>query len=248
MARGGHADRVAQAQLVAAHVQQGLADLHHLGDGDRALPRVAEAHGEVAADMDVLGLRAAHHRLEHRQCLVHRAVEVGLGEGLRRAGEDRDPPGAQRQGAVQAPLVRDQHRECHREVADEREQLLRVRQLGDPLGVDEARRLDRRQARVGQAADELRLDLRRDRRLLVLQAVARTDLVDADAGGQVPARDGHREPWDCHSAASSCGAMTASTWSMATVVPGATSSSVTLPACGAEMTCSIFIASTTSRL
>ena len=35
---------------------------------------------------------------------------------------------------------------------------------------------------------------------------------------------------------------------MATVVPGVTSSSVTVPACGAEMTCSIFIASTTSRL
>lgn len=35
---------------------------------------------------------------------------------------------------------------------------------------------------------------------------------------------------------------------MATVVPAVTSSSVTVPACGAEMTCSIFIASTTSRL
>ncbi|KIX79334.1 hypothetical protein SF12_05325, partial [Streptomyces sp. MBRL 601] len=40
---------------------------------------------------------------------------------------------------------------------------------------------------------------------------------------------------------------TARTWSMATVVPGETSSSVTVPACGAQMRCSIFIASTTSR-
>ena len=30
--------------------------------------------------------------------------------------------------------------------------------------------------------------------------------------------------------------MTASTWSIATVVPGDTSNSVTVPACGAEMT------------
>ena len=42
--------------------------------------------------------------------------------------------------------------------------------------------------------------------------------------------------------------MTASTWSMATVLPGVTSSSATVPACGAETTCSIFIASTTNRL
>lgn len=35
---------------------------------------------------------------------------------------------------------------------------------------------------------------------------------------------------------------------METVAPALTSSSVTVPACGAEMTCSIFIASTTSRL
>ena len=35
---------------------------------------------------------------------------------------------------------------------------------------------------------------------------------------------------------------------MATVLPAVTSSSVTVPSCGAEMTCSIFIASTTSRL
>ena len=47
---------------------------------------------------------------------------------------------------------------------------------------------------------------------------------------------------------SSEGRTTARIWSIATVAPAVTSSSVTVPACGAEITCSIFIASTTSRL
>ena len=70
-------------------------------------------------------------------------------------------------------------------------------------------------------------------------------------GGQARGRDDHGQAQfrtcSCRPPRSA-GATTASTWSMATVVPGVTSSSVTVPACGAEMTCSIFIASTTSRL
>ena len=60
-----------------------------------------------------------------------------------------------------------------------------VRHLRHPLRRDEGRRLDRRQAGVGQALDQLDLDRGRDLARLVLQAVARADLDDAyDIGRQ----------------------------------------------------------------
>ena len=52
--------------------------------------------------------------------------------------------------------------------------------LRHPLGRHERRRLDRGEARVGQQVDQRDLDVGRHHRLLVLQAVARADLDQAD--------------------------------------------------------------------
>lgn len=205
------ADGVAQAQLVAAHVHQRLADARDLVQRDRALPGVTEAHGDIAADMGALVLGVFDDGLEHGQRLVHRAVEVGLREGLGGAGEDGDPVRAEREGAVEAAPVGDEDGQVHAlEIPHQREQLLGVGQLGHPLRVYEARRLDRRQPRVGQAADELRLHLGGHRRLLVLQAVTGADLVDPDPLGQIRSRDDHGETSDGHFS-SWAGVMTAST-------------------------------------
>lgn len=169
MAGGGHADGVAQAQFVAAQVEQRPADPDGLRDGHRALPGVAEAHREIAADLHLGVLGPRDDRREHRQRLVDRAVEVGLGEGLGGAAEHRDPAGAQGERTVQTAFVGHQDGQPVRvETVQQREQLLRVGELGHPLGVDEAGGLDGRQARVGEPADELGLDLRGHDGLLVL--------------------------------------------------------------------------------
>lgn len=249
VARGGDADGVAEAELVAAEVEQRLGGADDLGERDRSLPGVAEAHGQVAAYVGPVFLGAGHDGLEHGEGLGDGAVEVAGGEGLGGRTEDGDAGGAQGQRPVETALVGDEDGQGRVDVGEEGEQLLRVGQLGHPLGVDEAGGLDGGQPGSGQAADELGLDGGRDGRLLVLQPVTGADLVDADAGRQLGNRDGHGQSvHDVSSFSSSSGVTTARTWSMATVVPGETSSSVTVPEWGAEMTCSIFIASTTSRL
>ena len=63
--------------------------------------------------------------------------------------------------------------------------LAAVGQLRDPLRVHEAGDLDRLQPRLGQRVDQTDLVLGRDHAGLVLQPVARPDLVDRDLGGKV---------------------------------------------------------------
>lgn len=65
MAGGGHADRVAETHLVAAHVDEGPDEPGDLVDGDGALPRVAEAHRQIAPDMEPFVAGAGDDRLEH---------------------------------------------------------------------------------------------------------------------------------------------------------------------------------------
>src|SRR4029078_10786210 len=60
------------------------------------------------------------------------------------------------------------------------DQCVRVSKLRDRLGRDERRRLDLAQPRVDQQLDEAELRIRRDPLGLVLEAVARPDLVDPD--------------------------------------------------------------------
>ena len=178
------ADGVADAQLAGPEVEEPPADRDDLLDRHRALPRVAEAHRDVRPHVDARVPRPADGRLEHRELAVEGVVEVLGREGLGGAAEDRDVPAAELQGPVEAAFVGHEHREVAAAVAEERHQLGRVGQLRDPLRVHERRRLDDRQPGVEQPGDELRLDLGRDQRGLVLEAVAGADLVDRDALGQ----------------------------------------------------------------
>ena len=194
VAGGADADGVAEAELAGAEVEQPLADVDHLVDRHRALPRVAEAHRDVGADVEAGVAGAAYGRLEHRELLVEAAVEVLLGEGLGGAAEDRDvaaarAPGPGRGRARWAPAPAGPRPTS----PSTGHQVLGVGELGHPPRVHEAGRLDDRQPGGEQPADELRLDLDGHQRRLVLQAVAGADLVDRHPLGQPVGRDGHRQ-------------------------------------------------------
>ena len=187
MTRRPDADGVAERELAGAEVVEALADLDHLVDRHVALPGVAEAHADVGAHVEPGVAGADHGGLEHRELLVEAAVEVALREGLGRAAEDRDVAAAELEGAVESAFVRHQHGQLLAGLAElaldqQAHQLGGVGQLGHPLGVHEAGGLDDGQAGGEQAPDELGLRLDRDDALLVLQAVARADLVDRDRG------------------------------------------------------------------
>ncbi len=187
------ADRVAEGELGAAEVEQASGDLDDLLDGDVALPRVAEAHGDVAAHGEPFDAGSFDDRREHRDRLLHRTVEVAPGERLRGAGEDRDLGHARGQGPVQAALVRHEDRIADAGLSRQRrEELFGVGELRDPARVHEAGGLDRPEPRVGETGDELGLDLHRYDRGLVLQAVTRADLVDGHLGGQPVERNRHQ--------------------------------------------------------
>ena len=103
---------------------------------------------------------------------------------------------AELEGPVEAPLVGDEHGQVPALVAEGRHHLDRVGELRDPLGVHEAGRLDDRQPGGDQPPDELDLDLDGDDGLLVLEPVARADLVDRDPLGQRRRRRAQRGPLD----------------------------------------------------
>src|SRR6478672_3476806 len=244
--QGGHvagradADGVAEAELAGAEVEEPLAHRDDLVDRDGALPRVAEAHRHVGADVQPRLAGAAHGRLEHRELLVEAAVEVLLREGLGRRAEDRDVLAAELQRPVEAAVVRHQHREVGAAGTQAGHQVGGVGELGHPPGVHEAGRLDDREPGRQEPFDELGLDLGRDQGLLVLQAVARPDLVDRDPVGQQRAVGNHGGgPHDASSSTRKSLAPSA-TWA-----PAAASTAVTTPLNGAFRLSSIFIASIT---
>src|SRR3954453_11831955 len=110
VAGGAHADGVAEAELTGAEVEQTAADRDDLPDGHGALPWVAEAHRDVGPHVEAGVAGAAYDRLEHRELLVQRAVQVLLRERLRGAAEDRDVAAPELEGAVEATLVGHQDR------------------------------------------------------------------------------------------------------------------------------------------
>jgi isopropylmalate/homocitrate/citramalate synthase len=105
------ADGVAEAELSGTEVEQPRADRHHLVDRDRTLPRVAEAHRDVAADVQALIQSTSQHRFEHRELGLQTAVEVLGREGLGGRSEDGDVAQPQLERPVQATIVGDQHRQ-----------------------------------------------------------------------------------------------------------------------------------------
>ena len=106
-----------------------------------------------------------------------------LREGFRGRGEHRHMVGAGGQRRLEALQVGRQHRVADTGAALERaHQLGMVAHLRHPLRRHEGGGLDLAQPGVGQAVDQFQLGGQRHHLLLVLQAVARPHLDDADGG------------------------------------------------------------------
>ena len=90
-------------------------------------------------------------------------------------------PSACRREPLPAALVEDEAGELRLDGAHRGDDLLRAGHLRHALRIDEADRLDPRQPRGGQPADELRPHVRRERLRLVLEPVPRADVAERHA-------------------------------------------------------------------
>jgi hypothetical protein len=156
-----------------------------LGDRHLALPRVAEAHAHVGAYVETCVACPCHGRLEHGELLVEAAVEVALGEGLGGTAEDGDVAAAELERTVEATFVGDEHRQVLARVAETSIRSPASASWGTHLGCTKLVASTTGRPGRQQSPDELGLGLDRDDAALVLETVARADLVDRDALGQV---------------------------------------------------------------
>ena len=180
----GHAGRVAEADLVRPRGGEPAGDLDHPAGVDDALVRAAERRRDHRRAAQAVLADRRNHPLERLERLVDAAVDVLAVVRLRRAEEDRDlvEAVAVLEGGRQASLVghEDGQLDAVGDV-DAVQHVDRIVELRDDVGTHEARDLDPAQPRPCERVDEPHLVLRRDALGLVLEAVARSDLPDADA-------------------------------------------------------------------
>src|SRR5215218_920107 len=173
----------AAAELGAAGSGQPLGDRQHALGIDLALVGTAERDRDDRLAAQALAERAGDDLLEPGQRLLYRAVDVRAAVALRRGQEEVDLAErlAQLERVVEAALVRDQDRDGHL-VGDvgAAQHLRSVGELWDDVGADEARHLEALQARAREHLDQPHLVVGRDGLGLILEAVARADLADAD--------------------------------------------------------------------
>src|SRR5262249_6225076 len=149
---------------------------------DGALERTAERDADRDLDAEPVCTRTlgdAEPRLER---LLHRRVLVSAVERLGRPQRVPDLVQPRSRAPLLAALVPGAARTYPPRLAVARAHaLLRSRHLRDASRVDEARALDHRQVRTGEALDELRADLGGEDVRLVLEAVSRPDIADRHA-------------------------------------------------------------------
>ena len=102
VAGGRRADRVAEADLVAAEVEQPAGHAGGRRRGHLALVRAAERDRHVPADAHRPGCRVRHDAGRVGERLLGGPVEVGAVERIGRADDDRDLVGARGDGALEA--------------------------------------------------------------------------------------------------------------------------------------------------
>src|SRR4051794_16599120 len=187
LARVGHAGRVAEADLLRAGGDEALGDDEDALGRDLALVGAAEARADHALAAQARLAGARQHALQPGQRLLDRAVDVLAVVGLGAAQEDVDllEAVAQLERVVQAALVGDEHRDGD-VGGDPRalEDLAAVGELRDDVGAHEARDLEALEAAVRERLDQTDLVVGGDDLGLVLKAIARADLADADAVGE----------------------------------------------------------------
>ena len=198
---------------------------------DLAVKGAAEHAGDIAAHLDAVGLGARHHRLEALDGFGDGAIDIGARKAFRRRGEHRDHLGAGGARGLVALFVGHQHMEfAAGMMVDAAQHLVRIHHLRDRLRRHEGADLDGMQPRADQRLDEGDAVGDADRRLLVLQAVARADFDDAH---------GIAHCWP-HAAD---GSTSASSTPSCTISPTLHLIAFSTPANGARKVCSIFITS-----
>ena len=109
--RRAGADRVAERDLVAAHVPQTFGHVGNRLGADFAFVRAAEDTREIAAHANAMLLCCFGDRPETLETLVDRAVDVLLRERLRSRGEHHDFLRARSDRSFESFEVRHEHRD-----------------------------------------------------------------------------------------------------------------------------------------
>src|SRR5205823_13834285 len=108
--RRAHADGVAERELVAAEVEQAPPDVDRDTGRRRTVPRIGEDHREIAADAQALVLRTPDDLAIVIDRFLARASQILSRVAVARRGEDGDLTDAAPEGALEALLLRNEHR------------------------------------------------------------------------------------------------------------------------------------------
>ena len=184
-ARRAHADGVGHVHALDTDAFHQAGEVAHALGGDGALVGTADGAAHRAAHGDARRARGRDHGREALDALGNGAIDILLAERLAGRAEHDDLVGAVGHGGLEALQVGRQHRITHARMArDAGHDRVVVGHLRYPLGRHIARDFDFLQAGCLQAVHQFNLDVRRHRLFFVLQAVARADVDDADAGGE----------------------------------------------------------------
>src|SRR5690606_12398193 len=186
---GADADRVTERYLVAAEVGETSGNIHDGRGCNPSLIGTPEHAGHVAAYRDRALCGKRDDRPEPLDAFTDRAVDVALGEGFGRRGEDSDFVNLRLDGLARTLLVGHEHA-----VGDTTDLGQRTHQipgschLGNAAWRDEAADFYPAQSRVCELCNECGPYLDWNGNRLVLQAVARPYLHDRDKVSHHPTR------------------------------------------------------------
>jgi hypothetical protein len=179
--RRADADGVAERDFVAPEIPQQLRDIHYRLWLDLAVKRTAEHAGDIAADPDAVGPGSDHDRPETLDRFGDRAIDIGPRKAFRGRGEHRDHFCASCARGLIAPFIRDKHVEFAVSMMDDATQhLIGIHHLRDRFGRHERPDLNGVQPGADQRLDKADAVRDVDRRLFILQAVARADFDDTN--------------------------------------------------------------------
>ena len=183
------ADRVAERDLVAAHRERALrrsrapaSDRRRPRRGSPTPSRRSRGRASRASRAGPMVVLEGGERLGDR--LVHVLPVVGLARAERRRRSPAFPPRCARSRPLAFGQSALKRHPARRRFACVARRSSASASCGIHFGRDEARDLDALEPGSDERVDEAELAAERHRRPLVLQAVARRDLVDGDAVGQ----------------------------------------------------------------
>ena len=179
--RMGHADRIAEGNLIYTHFKQAFTHLGYLSDGNFPFIGASEHRRHISADPLSPRTSKPDGLLQYRKRLIDALVDVFSVMGFAGRHEYRILVNRSVQGPLQSLPVGNQ-----RPISDSFHpgkpsgQLLSVGQLGNPTGVDKRSRFDIPHAGGDQPLGDFPLHFRRQYGRFVLQSIAESHFDDSD--------------------------------------------------------------------